>query len=136
MIDTRRLFIGAASIYFVLGLAGVPIAAWGGAALTTYYKAALYLLAAGIFWAWLYQDANARRISPQWQLLVAVAWLLAAIVVAPAYLVVTRGWKSGSFAALGFFGIVLGLFAVLGIGLFASTELVNSLHLMSNFPPR
>jgi len=94
-----------------------------------FYKETIYLVAAVVFWIWLYRDASGRGIKASHQLLVGAGWLVAAFLVVPIYLISTRGWHQGGLATLVFVGLVLGLFAALGMGMFLSVEVANAIRL-------
>lgn len=123
-----KLLIVAAAVFFTMGLLAVPIMRLSDFAFTL-YKFTLYMMASVFFWIWLYRDASARGISVSNQLLVGVTWLIAAFLVAPIYLLASRGWRSGTIAVLVFFGIVLILFATLGMGMFLAVQVANAIHL-------
>lgn len=128
MEGSTRLFKFAAIAFFTLGLAAAP-SMGAGEAIAVSFKVSAYLLAALVFWLWLYRDATARDISTSFTLLVGAGWLVAGFLVAPIYLLVTRGTHSRWVAVSFFFGMVLGLFAVFAMGAFMSVQLVNAVHL-------
>ncbi len=122
---TPRLFQLAALVFFILGLLIVPISSLS-AMHSAYYKVLLYVVAAAVFWVWLYHDAPVHNVSRPWQLLVAAGWLVAAVPVVPVYLLFTRGWKQGSIASFAMIAIVLVTFAIFGVGTFMSTIIANT----------
>ena len=122
-----KLFIVAAAVFFTMGLFAAPIMGMSDLAFTL-YKFTLYMFASVVFWLWLYRDASAWNISVSNQLLVGVTWLAAALLVAPIYLLASRGWRSGTIAVLVFFGLVISLFTILGVGMFLSVQIVNAIH--------
>ena len=120
-----RLFQLSALVFFVLGLLIVPISSLS-ATHSAYYKVLLYLVAAAVFWVWLYHDAPVHSVSRPWQLLVAAGWLVAAVPVVPVYLLFTRGWKQGSIATLAMIATVFVSFAIFGMGTLLSTIIANT----------
>jgi hypothetical protein len=106
-------------------IVGVSEALRGG--ISEYLKIALYFAAAITFWVWLHRDATERGVSRAWQLVVGAGWLVAAIPVAPAYLLVTRGWLQGSLATLIFLAALVGLFGLFMGGMFVSMHVVEAL---------
>lgn len=92
-----------------------------------YFKIALYFAGAITFWVWLHQDAAERGVSRAWQWVVGAGWLVAAIPVAPAYLLVTRGWLRGALATLVLMGAALGLFSLFIGGVFVGLHGVRAM---------
>ena len=123
-----KLYKVAAVVFFAMGLLAAPIMG-ASESTTAIYKLALYILASGVFWIWLYRDATDRGVSVGNQIFIGVAGLFAVVLVAPIYLLVSRGWHNGSLAALAFFGLVLAFFSALGLGMFFSVQIANALHI-------
>jgi hypothetical protein len=124
-----RLFQLAALVFFILGLLIVPISSLSPTH-SAHYEVLLYVVAAAVFWVWLYRDAPVHSVSRPWQLLVAAGWLVAAVPVVPVYLLFTRGWKQGSVATLAMITIVLVTFAIFGMGTLLSTIIANTFGLV------
>lgn len=120
-----RLFKSALATFFVLGL-GAPLAfVVGGKAAGELYQFGVYLVSAAFFWVWLSGDSKVHSVSRPWSVLVGVAWLVASVFAASAYLLFTRGMRKGSIAVLALFAIVLQFFAVLAVGAVIAVGAIN-----------